>query len=123
MFRRRFLKAVAAVVGSLFLPKKAKAAETTETPFLPTLEWLREREPRITAIEVTYREGRYVRPGQREWKCFIFKEHSPDPDYSHAIVALKIVGGAWAVQQDTEKSGCPVDKSYKPEWPDWLRKF
>ncbi len=147
MFRRRFLKAMIAGIGSALLwPFKVAEAISApvvplgigimdpeimkricntvpQVPFLPTLEWLREREPRITAIEVNYREGRFARSGQREWKCFIFKEYSSDPAYSHTVVALENAGGAWAVQQDTEKSGCPADTSYKPKWPDWLRKF
>lgn len=132
MFRRRFLKSLIVGIGAIFVPRKKEGIgpvdTVPQTPPLPTLEWLQEREPRIRMVHVARYEGDMPCSDDRlrskqGWWFTVFKERDPEPDYCHNIVEMHYVDGEWVVKYDTEKGALyPVD-SYKPEWPDWLRKF
>lgn len=140
MFRRGFLKAVVASTGAALLwPFKVTDAMRTPivVPFLPTLEWLREHNPDITAVCLSLNETgistgpRYMRgvgpSSGQTWTGYVYRtiyQPSTFGTFKDTMAQVFWNGGRWvAVEQlrlAENGSKCFTDQV---EWPDWLRRF
>lgn len=130
MFRRRFLKTVLAAIGAMFVPKKT---ETAETPFLPTLEWFRERDPHISTIQFDLRQVGVTYDGcvdytlspptDGQWTATIFRKRHGGSLRDHTA-CLMYVDQEWiAIQEQRIDDHGQWDYEKETDWPDWLRKF